>query len=62
MGAARAGVNEAAKAVSGAPGNERLREIFGVIDRDGSGGIDFEEFKAGVHLMGFLEKRGDSVR
>ena len=35
----------------------RIRQTFDFVDRDKSGAIDFEEFKAGVYLMGFLDKQ-----
>ena len=35
----------------------KLAKIFETVDRDGSGAISFEEFKAGIFLVTFVEKR-----
>ena len=35
---------------------QRLKKLFDLVDRDNSGAISFDEFKAGIFLMGFLEK------
>ena len=40
---------------------ERLKKMFDLIDRDKSGAICFDEFKAGCFLMGFLENRADEA-
>jgi hypothetical protein len=50
------GVAASAGGMAAGDEEERLRKLFHLIDRDGTGGIDFEEFKAGIFLMGFLEK------
>lgn len=39
---------------------QRLRTLFDTVDRDLSGAIDFEEFKAGIFLVGFLEQADSS--
>ena len=49
-----------AAATSSVPGvsdeeSSRLKKLFELIDRNGNGTIDLDEFKAGVMLMGFLE-------
>ena len=36
---------------------KRLRSLFNLVDRDKSGAISFEEFKVGIFLIGFLEKK-----
>ena len=60
---AAAVVNAGAKAgggdMSSSDEDKRLKNLFDLVDRDSSGAIDFEEFKAGVFLMGFLEQAVD---
>ena len=38
---------------------KRLKELFELVDRDASGALSYEEFKAGIFFMGFLERRTD---
>jgi len=54
-------VASAPAAAAGADEGERLEKLFRLVDRDQSGAIDFEEFTAGIHLLGFLAHTTDSA-